>query len=90
MAADFLTAWGEEGSGLIQMAEKQVLGWATSYRTSCPELREFKTWRARWSKARLRFQDNGIVLKPGQTRRPVAEAVAKQEKWRQNRRRRKA
>ena len=86
MAADFLTAWGEQGSGLIQMAEKKVLGWATSYRTSCPELRAFATWRARWSKARIRFQDNGIVLKPGQNRRPAAEAAAMQEKWRQNRR----
>ena len=90
MAADFLTAWGEEGSGLIQMAEKQVLGWATSYRTSCPELRAFSTWRTRWSKARQRFHAAGMVLKPGQTRRPVAEAATMQEKWRQNRRRRKA
>ena len=84
-AAEFAHAFGESGSGEIEMAARIVLGWQCSYRRASPELKEFSSWRARWSRHRAKFSAARIALQQPRVRRPIAEALEIQDGWRKRR-----
>ena len=81
--AEFQMAFDAHGSGEIQMAQREVLGWACSYRKSQPEQASFEKWCARWSKSRLRYADQ--ALQAPRFRRLLAEQAARQAEWRRRR-----
>ena len=87
MAADFMNAFGVAGSDEIGLKDREVMGWACSYRASCPEKRSFKDWRCRWTRARARWSK--IPLQAPRLRRPQAEQLVLQETWAKRRKPRK-
>ena len=84
LQADFISAFGEAGSGEIGMGVQKQMGWLTSYRRSVPKLRSFSAWRKRWGAARKRWA--GFPLQAAQIRRPQQAQLELQEKWRKRRR----
>ena len=82
-SADFAAAFGCNGSDEILMASKMCLGWMCSYRTAQPEKRKFSDWRARWTKARLRYAD--VPLLQPRLRRSQEEQKKLQDEWRKRR-----
>ena len=84
MAEDFISAFNELGSDEIGICQKQVLGWMCSYRSAQPEKRSFASWRARWTRARKVWA--GTQLQQARHRRPQAEQLAVQQRWKQRRR----
>ena len=86
VSEDFAFALGEPGNGTIGMTSKLEAGWRTSYRPQEPEKKQFDSWRAKWSRARKRFEDELVWMQPPRTRRSQEEQLSLQQKWQLKRR----
>ena len=78
---------GDDG---VPVRAREVNGWMCSYRSNEPEAKEFKAWRARFTKVRSKFARWSKKLALTRTRRPQAEQLALQATWASRKRRRKA
>ena len=85
LAEDFAYALHEPGNGSIQMHHDVCKGWKSSYRRQQLEKVHYSKYRARWSRARQRWEKSGVGLLPPRTRRSVEERLALQAKWKQSR-----
>ena len=83
LADDAAEAFVGEGlaDGVIALASSMHLEWECSYRKAAPEKKQFRLWRTRFTKMRLRWQVRGNNLVAPQARRPIAEQLSLQREW---------
>ena len=79
-------AIADHGSEAVPMNTRVQSGWSVSYRANEPEKKQFKAWRQRFTRGRLRYA--GQALQPARVRRPQMEQLARQEEWAATRKKR--